>query len=419
MRNLGAVNTRADLNPANDPLANPNFPGTPPWNPPNSAAWTSVTDYCGSVFAAQLGASGTLLQYGGAGHSAINALCWIGFDVATLTWRRFGPRPLPTNGLYGYRTGITPDPAAFDHAWGDWDGGWTGFPATFRQPGVRVPEGGHTRNSFVYRPAAASGNRSGQVVIGWHATGVNSGTGVPTQHTWDADTGAWSRHANRRPNFGSSVGALVYHEALDVVTGACVEFTSGATAIDVFDCRSRAWARRVMNSGGRSHRIDATGFSWRDANGVSWHVVCQHWGELWPPMQFYAVSADDLAANRPTPWLDLNVTAGSYPADRNRLSFTVSWARCPVDGCYYAVNREHGSRLLWRLVPPSSGELRGAWVITAEVLSGEALDGRRSNGTGSTAFDYSRLQWAPALSAFLWTSDFVGADVQAIRPGGI
>lgn len=136
-------------------------------------------------------------------------------------------------------------------------------------------------------------------------------------------------------------------------------------------------------------------------------------------MQFYAVKADDLAANRPTPWLDLNVSADSYPADRNRFTYTVSWARCPVDGCYYAVNREQGSRLLWRLVPPASGDLRGNWVITAETLSGEPLDGRRANGVGSTAFDYSRLQWAPALSAFLWTSDFVGADVQAIRPGGI
>lgn len=400
-------------------MANPNYPGRPPWSPAGTGLWSSVTDYCGSVFAADLGEKGTLLQYGGAGHSAVNALFWIGFDVATLTWRRVGPRPLPTNGLSGYAAGVAPDPAGLDHLWGDWNGGWHGFPEEFRQPGIIVPEGSHTRNRMVYRPALAAGNGAGEVIIGWHATGARDTTGLNASHTWNADTAIWSRHSNRRPAYGAHIGGLTYHAGLDVVTGPNANFSSAASSIDVFDCKTRVWTRRSMSSGGRSHSADSTAFAWRDGANAEWHVICEHWGSLWPPMRFFAVRVDDLVSGAPTHWWDLSVDAESYPASRRQLTYTVNWSFCPSNGNFYAVNREHDSHQLWRLMPPLSRDIRDPWRISAETLNGDGLDGRLASGTPGVSFDYSRLQWSNHLRAFLWTPDFVGGSVQAIRPGGV
>lgn len=70
------------------------------------------------------------------------------------------------------------------------------------------------------------------------------------------------------------------------------------------------------------------------------------------------------------------------------------------------------------MTPPGEG-IAGTWTITEENLGGEPLDGRLAGGQPGTSFDYSRLRWAAYLRAFLWTPDYIGGAVQAIRPPGV
>lgn len=404
--NAGQTNTLESLDPKNDPLANPNYPANPPWR--YLSNWYSVTDYCGAVFAPTVGAQGTWMMYGSSGHAAIGATFWVGFDVATRTWQRIGPRPLPSNGLQGYVANVSPDPAAFDHTWGDYDGGYVGWPAGFRQPGRRVLEGSHTRSRMAYQPPDKAGNAKGRIFCMWRVTGVNDALNITASHYYDLDDHTWHRTTNIRPNWGAYAGAVVYHAGPNLLTCNSADIGgSSASHMDVLDCASMTWTRRTMTSGGRSYNPDTTGFGWVDGAGKSWHI---HQSGIVDTHMMYAVCAEDLQSGAAVAWQDLTLSYTTLPANSAGDIMSQSWCWCPNDGRYYAVNRIGGSNKLWRMTPPISGVITGLWLIEELTVSGSLQ---------ASDWDHRRLQWAPAINALLWHGPDFTADMQIITPPGV
>lgn len=325
VRNISR-NTRADIDPRLDPAANPNYPNTPPWEA--GVGWVHVTDYCGAVFASDIGAHGTYMQYGAAGHSAVGACFWFGFDLADRLWKRVGRRPLPSDAF----NAAAADPVNLDKyypadqldaAWGEWQGGYRGWPKGFAQPGYNPPEGSHTRNSFVYRPAAKAGNRGGQILVAWQPTGKTSGNNVRGGWVWNPDNGLFSRHANVRPGGGGAVGGMQYFPELDAMIGISQGFSAPAAWVDVLDCAGMSWARRTVSAAPAAY-YDSTSF----AHG-GYYVLCNHKLQPQdPPFELWAIDARALKKGLPAAWVPLKVAAVSYPVNGAKISCTVSWAPC-------------------------------------------------------------------------------------------
>ena len=419
-----SLNTRVAVDPKLDSLANPNGAGnTPPWE--QGAAWIHMTDYCGAMLAKDVGAHGTYMQYGAAGHSAVGACFWIGFDLDDRTWKRIGKRPLPSDCFQlaaadPFNVGTYYPAGQLDPTWGEWQGGWSGWPSGFAQPGYNPPEGAHTRNSFTYRPSSKAGNTHGQILTFWQPTGKTSGTVIRGGFVWDADTGNFSRQSTLRPGGGSAVGGMAYFESLDVVVGLNMESSGFVSWVDVLDCTSMASVRRTVSNAPNVF-YDSTSFAHPVGN---LYVICNH--KLTAnavPAEFWAIDADALKTGTASAWSQLTVTAGSWPVGGAGITGTVGWSFCPANGCYYAVNRVDGSNKLWKLTPPAgtskASQLSGTWVISEETLAGVTLDGRLASGISGTSFDYNRLQWSDYGQCFIWTPDYVDGNVQAIRPMGV
>jgi hypothetical protein len=402
------TNTIDDLDPADDALANPNHPGTPPWDAPNGGAWSTVLDYCGFVVVPTVGAMGSLFFYGSAGHSAIGACFWLRYDVATKTISRYGRRPLPTNNLYQDAAGTNPDPADFNHTWGDWNPEAASFAEAFRQVGASWrPEGSHTRNRMVFIPAAAAGNALGSIFVAWQPTGVNDATGIRGSFVYDIDADSWSRTANVRPNVRASDGAILYHAGPNVIVGPNPSQPSVADHLDVISPTDKTWVRRTLTAGVRNHAIDSTAFSWVDTNGVTWHVVVENFGAGGsPPLRMFAARVDHLAAGTATSWVDLDISAASWPKNASGNTLTVNWEPWS-NGSYYAVNRVGGSNKLWKLAAPVNGLISGTWTISEQILVGTLQ---------ASDYDYGRLRRVPALGGFVWHGPSVTAAFQGIRP---
>ena len=419
-----STNTRDDIDPRYDPSANPNYPAAPPWES-GPSYWLGRAAYCGAVLADELGDCGTYMQYGGAGHATVNACFWVGFDLSDRTWKRIGNRPLPSDGLFGLigTDTTTLHPATqIDPTWGDWQGNSTAWGA-FAQGGWNPPEGGHTRNSFFVRPAAKAGNAHGQVVTCWQPTGANSGTNIKGSFVWDADTKLFSRTANLRPDWGSACGGVGYFESLDIAVACNYQSNADATSIDWLDCSTMTWGTRTTTANGARIGVDSTNIVHEQGSAKLW-IVCRHFtsAPVTPPFDLYAIDAQKIKDGTAQSWTTLTVSAASWPIADDGFSGTVQWSRCPIDGCYYAVNRQHGSNKLWKLTPPAgttaASQLSGTWTITEQTLTG-TLDGRNSLGAGAAVHDYSRLRWSRWANAFLWTPNYTAGSVQAIRPQGV
>lgn len=401
-------NTRADINPRNDPSLNPNFPNSAPWE--TSVGWgaNALSAFSGAVFADGIGAAGTLMTYCATGHSTnLEATCWAGFDVARREWRLIG-RPLPCSPISASPSNL-PLASQFDPLWGDWIGGSEDWPAAYRQPGYNPPMGSHTRNSFVYIPPTAAGNSRGKIVVAWQPTSNGSGTNIQGSWVWDADTELFSRTANLRPSAGGAVTGVAFSEHANVVIGHNFSSTTTARSLDCLDLSTLVWTRRNGTTP-IVVQIDSTNFVIGDL-----FVMVRHEPSASVPMTFWAAPVSAVKAGATWGWTQLTVDASSWPTKNDR-SWTVSWSRCPVNGAFYAVNRVAGSNLLWKLTPPAADDqtgalLAGRWQVTAETLGGAGLIG--------ADFDYSRLRWSGALGAFLWFGESVTSGVQAIRPGGV
>jgi hypothetical protein len=408
-----------DVDPRYDPLANPNYPEPAPWEIHRQTVldWTHITDYAGSLLVPSIGSSGTLMLYGAAGHSAVNACFWVGFDVASRTWLRVGRRPLPSNMLSGFEAGAVPSPDSFDHTWGDYDGGWSGWPAGFSQPGYNPPEGGHTKGTMFYRPSQAAGNGNGQIFTNWQPNGVNSGNQIRGAHVWDLDSMLPARQGSLRPGPGDNIGCMHYIDSADCIIGWNQVSSLNLSFLDHYDCRTGVWTRRTGISNPPYGQVQSTSFV---CGGLVVLVTHSFTANSPLPMRFFALPVAAAVAGLPVAWQELVVDANVWPFKTNNLTTMVTWALCPEDGALYAVNGRSGSQLLYRLTPPAGGDyekLNGIWSLTSQTMDGEGLN--------YCEFLYNRLQWSTSLRAFLYVGDTGSGEasptvtVQAIRPGGL
>lgn len=418
IKNIG-LNTINSIDPANDPLANPNYPSTPPWLP-TGVFWIHALDYCGAILADNYGANGTYMIYGGAGHSAPGANCWIGFDLTTQLWAVRGNRPLPSDDFYAARldpgnVGLYYPSSQLNATWGEWQGNYSGWPGGFAQSGYNPPEGGHTRNSFVYRKASKAGNTTGQIIACWEPTGETAGTGIAGSFFWDGDTSLFSRSSNVRPNGGSTVGGMKYSASHDVVIGIN-QISSGFPSIDFMDCATKTWTRRATTNTPNIY-YDTTCFIWND------YIIFVNNSPVTvtnPPFQLFAVNITSAIAGTVAFSNALTVNASTtYPVDGAGLSYTMSFAPCPENNTFYAVNRVNGSNKMWKLTPPVSNIVTDPWALDEQTMTSGTLDGRLASGSSGTSFDFSRLQWSTYGRAFIWIPDYVSGNVQALRPTDI
>ncbi len=407
-----SLNNRDSINPRFDASVNPNAPAEAPWE--TGVGWSNdqLSEFCGGLYCKDWGSAGKYVMWGAPGHSTqLEFPAWVAFDVASRRWEVIGqPPPVDYITQAEWDSGLPPSTQA-DRTWAEWTGGSTDWPAAFRRPGYNPPFGSHTRNCFVYVPAAQAGNASGKIVVAWHGTLGASGTGVPCQHIYDCDTGLFSRTANLRPNHGSSVCGFAYHPAQNVVVGFSAESSGTTSILDYLDLSTNTWTRRNATAA-ISVNIDSTNLVCGDlfvyvGNGTS--------------QTMRAAKVSDVKAGASWSWSTLTVSASSWPLKSGgSLPNTLScqWARCPVNGAWYAVNRNGGSTTLWKLTKPTgvadsdtAGLLAGTWTVTSETLTGAGLE--------PAQYDYSRLQWCDALAAFLWVGDLHTSSVQAIRPIGV
>ena len=79
-------NTISQLDPANDPAANPNYPNSPPWYGKTGQASVTQT-WNGGAFASKFGAKGSLVAWGG-GHQDYYGNELYTFDMSTQKWSR-------------------------------------------------------------------------------------------------------------------------------------------------------------------------------------------------------------------------------------------------------------------------------------------------------------------------------------------
>lgn len=98
-------NTMADVDPAKDPNANPNYPNTPPWNGKEGQSCV-ISCWNGGALATGFGPKGSLIEWGG-GHAGYYGNEVYAFDLSTQHWSRLTD-PYP-NTVFPVTDGIWPD----------------------------------------------------------------------------------------------------------------------------------------------------------------------------------------------------------------------------------------------------------------------------------------------------------------------
>lgn len=99
-------NMLANVDPAEDANANPNYPGTAPWNG-SSGQKSVVTTWNGGTFATRMGSKGSLIIFGG-GHRDYYGSEVYAFDLQTQMWTRV-MNPYKGDLSWPYQTGTYPD----------------------------------------------------------------------------------------------------------------------------------------------------------------------------------------------------------------------------------------------------------------------------------------------------------------------
>lgn len=398
-------NTLNAINPASDPLANPAYPATPPWE--RTAAWSHCLDFGSVIMCDGIGTHGTIMFYAAAGHSACNPTMWAGYDLATRTWRRVGRRTLPNDDMH---LGLEAYPGLLDPVWGDYIGSAAGWGA-FAQPGYNPPAGSHAYGGLTYRPAAKAGNSGGQILYPLNATGGTAGNASRGSWIWDADTELFERSANLRPAAGgATVGGTEYFENID---SAFALNTSGSTwlmTLDWFDWASKTWTRR--NSETTLYNVGLSGLSLAHQS-ASLYIICDVNGGA---IKLFAAPVDKVAAGATWAWSELTVVNNSGDAIP-----TVAWVWHDTRQCYYGAGYQPSQgHYLYKLAPPGVTQaecLSGTWTITRETIAGEALVFLDGNGTSTSINNLGFLTYSKKLDCLFWMSNYVGGPVQALRPG--
>lgn len=395
--------------------------------------FNSIHAYCGAVFNPT---TRQIVGYG-AGHSAINIGAVWAFDLQDLAWKWLDS-PLPTDGLslprvHGSNVPIPRNvmeryypPEQYDFEWGDWNGGWSGWPAGYGQPGKRFPEPGHSRSALCFIPGHAYGNQSGAMLKLAASTGSNGGTYATGTHLFDFDSRQWIRTKNRPTATG---GSTVFDSMTSKTYSVGQDGASGyVNAIKVFDVKSQSWEPNKTTHGGPYMNFSAGG------GGLNIHppsrlalISCPQdaLGNPLHPIKFgiFATAIDAMLANHFS-WIALSVAADSWPVGSDGFMWTPEWALCPINNCFYTINGVNDSHTLWKLSPPvyartQAEHLGGVWTLKAETLSGVPLYSRDQAGQIGDSYVYKKLSWDTKSRSFLWFSNWYEGPVQAIRPLGL
>ena len=414
-------------------------PGAQIWNPEygfGAGPWIGRGYYWGSYMAYSGAAwceTQELYVMWGTGHASICVPGITAFSAVKRSWSWICVPP-PSDGLTKLANGVPPYAAniaavypaeQYNTEWGEWQGGWSGWPAALRQPGKIFPETTHSRTGLAWVPGYAAGNTNGVILFVINPAGQNQGSDGRADHYFDLDTNSFLRCANHRRDNNNRCGGVVWFGGSVNRSFALTAGTQGQSApIDIWHPGTKTWSTpqpSLMSPGldGDSAPMGAhlsSGllmlFIAADAAGAS---------PSYPGVKhvIFAQDAAAAAAGTATAWTALSVTATSWPLSYGNNIAKRGWGLCPVNGCFYAVNGVQGSTTLWKLSPPVGATtlaqyLNGTWSITTETLSA-ALD----NGGQSADHVYNKLQWATARNCFLYVGDNVIARVQAIRPNGV
>lgn len=401
-----SLNTLAAINPANDPLANPNYPAAPPWEF-GSSNWTHCLDF-GSVFMCDdLGTHGMIVFYTAAGHSAPNATMLAAFDLAKRQWQRLGRRSLPNDSL---NLGANAYPGVYDPTWGDYNGAASEWGA-FAQPGYNPPAGSHAYGGMTYRPANKAGNTGGQILYPLNASGGSGGNGARGSWVWDSDTELWERSTNLRPDpGGATVGGTEYFESVDAAFALNVANSTWLMTLDWFDWPTKTWTRRY--SATTQYSIGLSGLSFAHQSASLYCIADVNNGAL----RFYAAPVDKVAAGTTWAWSELTVTNSSGDAIP-----TVHWIWHDTKQCFYGAGYQPSQgHYLYKLTPPGTTQaqcLSGTWVLTRETLGGESLVFKNANGVDADIYNLGFLNYSKKLDCLFWMSPYVGGPVQVVVPG--
>lgn len=187
-------NTLADVDPEEDPNANPNYPNGAPWR--GSTGQSAVTQsWNGGAFASTFGDKGTLLLHGG-GHKNYFGSEVYGFDMAAQRWSRLS-NPYRGNISFPYSNGSFPDGS---------------------------PSIAHTYDLLEYHPRTKS-------LVSLSAQSTDDASRVSVAHMLDLSGRKWS-HSTVNSAVTGSGGYSAYDSKRDVFW---LEGGSGSTALVKYD----------------------------------------------------------------------------------------------------------------------------------------------------------------------------------------
>lgn len=270
-------NTIRDVDPANDPAANPNYPSSAPWRG-NTGLAGVMNAWCGGALASGYGAKGSLIVHGG-GHQDYYGNEIYAFDLNTRHWSRVtNPYKGPFN--WGYSTGTFPDgspvsPHTYDQV--------EYYPPTnsfLRLRSEKDNVGGNNvgvahmfsfdDKRWIHSPSNSSNHyQSG----GWSAfdskrnvfwAEAGGGSGVftrfdPKVANGDGTQGQWT-------NYGLKVGGMdaqaAYSPVQDAVIVANFRSSDGVFGINVADPSSSAV--KLKEGGSGPSKDSQSGWEWSD-----------------------------------------------------------------------------------------------------------------------------------------------------------
>ena len=166
-----SLNTIMDMDPADDPSLNPNYPNEPPWGLIERLDGM-INNWVGGAFATGYGSKGGLIVFGG-GHNAYAGGELYIFNLGTRLWDRVG------------ETGNHP---CVNDSYGEYCDG--------------VPCALHTYDYVEYHPTTNS-----FVSIGSAANPVCGGCRAPYSHLFNLDTKTWKRGVRQPSSYIGYTGA--------------------------------------------------------------------------------------------------------------------------------------------------------------------------------------------------------------------
>jgi hypothetical protein len=290
-----SLNTLADVNPARDPEANPNFPGSPPWVNNQRAvldAWN------GGALATGFGRKGALIIYGG-GHADYYGNEVYAFDLETRLWQRLtNPYTTPA---FPIDEGIWPDGTpSVPHTYDQVDyhpatnslvvmrtqyhnlGGYNRplvsmFSLDGLLPGDSTENRNLNRRNWRY---SRTNDRNHATSGGWSAFDstrdvfwVNGGAGAESFSSFDprpaADGGRFGRFQNY-PRRSEATCAVAAHDPVnDIVVFTTFRDTADAIAIDLNrPGDGQAGNVKLLQTGTPPDRQQSHGWEWSPARAA-------------------------------------------------------------------------------------------------------------------------------------------------------